>query len=240
VETVRESQKFDLQTIISDPPKLHEENGQLISDWRIDNTTCFQLNGRLKPGLRTLETGAGLSTIIFAANGCQHTCITPSEAQVDRIQDYCRSANIDTSIVEFIVAKSSDVIHQLPRSEFDLILIDGCHGFPSIFVDFYYAAKLLKIGGTLIIDDMHIYTCQLAARFAQSDPGWNVEKKTTRVAFATKVSDTIDKEWSHQQFVVRRSSVSKLARTWTSFRNSSHTFRSRFGLTRTQWRPLNR
>lgn len=240
MHTVPYSPKFDLQTILSNPPKLHEENGKLISDWRIDNTTCLQLNGRLKAGLKTLETGAGVSTIIFAGNGCQHTCITPVKAQVDRIQDYCRSAEIDTSNVDFNIAKSSDVIHQLPRSEFDLILIDGCHGFPSIFVDFYYAAKLLKIGGTLIIDDMHIYTCQLAARFAQSDPGWNVEKKTTRVAFATKVSDTIDKEWSHQRFVVRRSSVSKLARAWTTFRNVSHSFRSRLGLTRTQWRPLNR
>ena len=80
---------------------------------------------------------------------------------------------IDTSNIKFIIDKSSEVIHQLPRSEFDLILIDGCHGFPSIFVDLYYAAKLLKIGGTLIIDDMHIFTCQLTARFLQSDPGWN-------------------------------------------------------------------
>src|SRR5262249_35693326 len=158
-----------------------------------------------KPGLNTLETGAGLSTVIFAANGCQHTCVTPDKALADRIQDYCRSANISTSNVNFVIAKSSDIIHQLPRSEFDLILIDGCHGFPSIFVDFYYAAKLLKIGGTLIIDDMHIYTCQLAARFIQSDPGWNVELKNRRVAFGIKISDTIDNEWDIQRFVVRNS-----------------------------------
>jgi Methyltransferase domain len=238
LDTIRSLPKFDLNTILSDPPKLHEDKGQLISHWRIDNKTCFELNDRLKAGLKTLETGAGLSTIIFAANGCQHTCVTPVKAQVDRIQDYCRSANIDTSKVKFVIAKSSDIIHQLPRSEFDLILIDGCHNFPSIFVDFYYAAKLLKLGGTLIIDDMNIYTCQLAARFVQSDPGWNVELKTTRVAFAIKIADTIDKEWSHQQFVVRRSSVSvsKLARAWSFCRNVSYGFRSRLGLTRTQWR----
>jgi hypothetical protein len=197
--------KFNLKTILSEPPKLHEDWGQLISNWRIDDTTCLELNSRLKPGINTLETGAGLSTIIFAASGCRHTCIVPDKALTDRIQDYCRSANIDTSNVKFIISKSADIIHQLPRSEHDLILIDGCHGFPSIFVDFYYAAKLLKNGGTLIVDDMHIYTCHLAARFMQSDPGWNVELMTKRVAVGIKVLDTADVEWSNQPYVVLRS-----------------------------------
>jgi Methyltransferase domain len=236
LDTIPSLPRFDLKTLVLNPPKLHQDKGQLISDWRIDNTTCFELDSRLKPGLKTLETGAGLSTIIFAVNGCQHTCVTPDKAQADRIQDYCRSANIDAGDVKFIIAKSSDVIHQLPRSEFDLILIDGCHGFPSIFVDFYYATKLLKTGGTLIIDDMHIYTCQLAARFMQSDPGWNVKLRTGRVAFGTKVSDTIDDEWTSQRFVVRRSSRNTLRRTWYFFLSVTRPLRSRLGLTGAQLR----
>jgi Methyltransferase domain len=226
--------KLNLETLLSDPPRIHQLKGELISDWRIDDLTCSELNSRLKPGLKTLETGAGLSTIIFAGNGCRHTCITPVKEQVDRIQDYCHSAHLDTSNVSFIVAKSSDVIHQFPRSEFDLILIDGCHGFPSIFVDFYYAAKLLKIGGDLIIDDMHIYTCQLAARFIQSDPGWKVGMKTRRMALGTKISDTIDEEWSSQPFVVQRSRHDVFTKAWRFCLNSSRPLRSRLGLTGSQ------
>jgi hypothetical protein len=124
----------------------------------------------------------------------------------------------------------------LPRATFDLVLIDGCHGFPSIFVDFYYAAKLLKIGGTLIIDDMHIYTCQLAGRFIQSDPGWNVELKTKRVAVAVKTADTIDMEWINQPFVVRRSRRNTLVGTWYFCLNLTKPLRYRLGLTRAQWR----
>jgi hypothetical protein len=229
--------KFNLEATLSDPPKLHDDGrGQLISDFRIDDRTCFELNGRLKAGFNTLETGAGLSTIIFSAKGCQHTCVTRLKEEVDRIQDYCRSANIDTSSVKFIVAPSSDIIHQLPRATFDLVLIDGCHGFPSIFVDFYYAAKLLKIGGTLIIDDMHIYTCQLAARFIQSDPGWNVELKTKRVAVAIKTADTIDMEWIDQPFVFRRSRRNTFVGAWYFCLNVTKPLRSRLGLTRAQWR----
>jgi len=231
----RSLSKFNLKAILSDPPKVHDHRGQLISDWRIDNTTCFELNSRLKAGLNTLETGAGVSTVIFAANGCQHTCVTPEKAEADRIQDYCRAANIDTSSVHFIIARSSDIIHQLPRSAFDLVLIDGCHGFPSVFVDFFYAARLLKIGGTLIIDDMHIYTCQLAASFIQSDPGWSVELKDKRVAFAIKTADTIDMEWISQPFVVRRSSRKTLVRAWYFCLNATKPLRSRLGLTRAHW-----
>jgi len=225
---------FDLEAIISNPPKIHEARGELIADWKIDNRTCFELSARLKQSLRTLETGAGLSTIIFAAHRCHHTCITPDQGQVDRIKSYCASAHIDTSSTNFMVAKSSDVIHQLARSEFDLVLIDGCHGFPSIFVDFYYAAKLLKTGGTLIIDDMHIYTCQLVARFIQSDPGWKVTIKTRRMALGVKLSDTIDEEWSNQSFVVQRSSRQLFTKALRFCLNASRPLRSKLGLTGTQ------
>ena len=90
LDMIRSLPKFDLQPILSDPPKLHDDGrGQLISGFRIDDRTLFELNRRLKAGLNALETGAGLSAVIFAAKGCQHTCITPLKAEVDRIQDYC-------------------------------------------------------------------------------------------------------------------------------------------------------
>jgi hypothetical protein len=140
--------------------------------------------------------------------------------------------NIDASNVTFIVAKSGDVIYQSPRNHFDLILIDGCHGFPAVFVDLYYAAKLLKTGGTLIIDDMQIYTCQLAARFIQSDPGWRVDVKNKRTAVAVKLSDTIDGEWTEQPFVVRRNESQRFAQAWVSFLRATKPLRYRLGLTR--------
>jgi hypothetical protein len=194
---------LNLTSILAEPPGFHESNGQVISGWRIDDQTCLELNNRLKPDMKTLETGGGLSTVIFAANGCHHTCIIPEQALADRIQAYCRSSCIDTSNVSFTIAKSCDVIHQVTYLELDLILLDGCHGFPTIFVEFYYAASALKLGGTLIVDDMHIYTANLIARFMQSDPGWKMDLVTHRVAFGIKISDTIDYEWSQQPFVAR-------------------------------------
>ena len=79
-DIIRSLPKFDLQAILSDPPKLHDDGkGQLISDFRIDDRTCFELNRRLKAGLSTLETGAGLSTIIFAARVANILALHPSK-----------------------------------------------------------------------------------------------------------------------------------------------------------------
>lgn len=72
---------FDLSSILANPPAFHENEGRLISIWRIDDATCRELHRRLKPEMATLETGAGLSTIIFAASGCKHTCIVPDQRE---------------------------------------------------------------------------------------------------------------------------------------------------------------
>lgn len=204
--------KLDLKALIADPPKLHRRGDEPISYWRIDDTTCLELDRRLSPGMKTLETGAGLSTIIFASNACRHTCIMPDQGLADRITAYCQANDIDTSGINFIIASSADIIHQL-KPDYDLALIDGSHGFPSAIVDFYYATKLLKVGGTLIIDDMHIFTCHLIASFMSEDKGWRMDLFTNRVAFGTKIADTIDAEWDVQPFVTSRSAGEEIFKT---------------------------
>jgi len=66
--------EFDLSALLADPPKLHLYRGELISYWHVHDDVAHALNSRLKADMATLETGAGFSTIIFAAKGCNHTC----------------------------------------------------------------------------------------------------------------------------------------------------------------------
>lgn len=199
-----------LQTLLADPPRLHlHPDGQLINWWRIDATTAIELDKRLKPGLKTLETGAGLSTILFAARGCEHTCIAPDRDLFNRICAYCTDHNISTANIKFMGATSTEVLPQLPAAAYDLTLIDGCHGFPTAFVDFLYATRALRSGGTLVIDDLHIYTCRTIAFYMRSDPAWRVEVFTRRVAFGVKLDDTggVYGEWNTQPFVLKRSTA---------------------------------
>jgi hypothetical protein len=47
----------------------------------------------------------------------------------------------------------------------DLVLVDGSHSFPQVFfIDWFYTAGALKIGGHLLVDDVHVWTGRGPAR----------------------------------------------------------------------------
>jgi hypothetical protein len=85
----------------------------------------------------------------------------------------------------------------------DLVLIDGCHGFPGPFIDWYYAASGLKAGGVL---------CE----FLRAEPDWRVEHDfVSRTAVFRKLRDgDVMREWTEQPYTVlhSRSSVAARAR----------------------------
>jgi hypothetical protein len=202
-----------LQRMIEDPPKLHvHPRGMLISGWRPDDVTIAQLDRRLKPGMATLETGAGFSTILFAIYGCRHTAIAPDGELFQRIRRYCRENDISLENVELVEAGSTDIVPHLAPDSVDLAMIDGCHGFPTVMVDFLYMTRALRKGGTLIVDDLNIFPCQMVGRFIQSDPAWRVEVFTNQVAFGVKLDETgsVFREWHMQPFVRRRSTATSL------------------------------
>lgn len=85
-----------LNQITTDPPKVHAEatDGNVWSAF----LDCYQFMAEwVHPGARTLETGAGLSTVLFAAWGCQHLCIVPYPREAEAIRDYCDQHGIDTA-----------------------------------------------------------------------------------------------------------------------------------------------
>ena len=173
----------------------------------MDDATLRFLDQRVQPGMRTLETGSGLSTIVFANKGARHTCIAPDAEQVALIQAYCAQHAIATNNLEFMLETSEDALPKLPRQEvYDLALIDGRHGFPNPIIDWYYIARVLKIGGLVVIDDLHIWTCELLVNFLRAEPDWALVEETERVAILRKHGNaTLSNEWKKQPYVRNRS-----------------------------------
>jgi predicted O-methyltransferase YrrM len=67
-------------------------------------------------------------------------------------------ANLDRAGVDFYELReepSEMVLPQLLRdgTEFNLVFIDGLHTFDQTFLDLYYANKLIRPGGFIIVDD---------------------------------------------------------------------------------------
>ncbi len=195
-----------LDWLRSDPPLLHASDGELTAAFRLDDATLEFLDGALRPGMRTAETGGGASTVLFAAKSGGHTRIAPDAALFERIRHYCRKVGVDDRCVAYIVDRSEQALPRLNLGRIDLALIDGRHGFPAPFIDWYYLAGALNTGGLLIVDDVHIWTGQTLVDFLANERNWKLVTRLPRAAAFEKRGDSLqDKEWTGQPFVYRHS-----------------------------------
>jgi len=167
-----------VQELLAAPPKLHVfqvppgarevgmfQPGELINRWKLSDEELLFIWNHIEKDSKTIETGAGCSTVMFALKGTHHTCIVPDRALTERIVAFCKEKGIDTSRLNFIIEPSEKALPKLTERDFDLALIDGRHGFPQPFLDWYYTAELLKIGGFVIIDDLHAWVCETMVNF---------------------------------------------------------------------------
>ncbi|PYS27927.1 MAG: class I SAM-dependent methyltransferase, partial [Acidobacteria bacterium] len=155
----------------------------------------------------TLETGAGISTILFAIKHAHHTCIVPDGDLVDRIREYCQRRRISVERIDFHIEKSENILPGLISDQLDLVLIDGQHAFPAPFIDWYYTARKLKIGVMLLIDDIQLWTGRVLKDFLNEEPEWRLIKELSgrTAAFIKEKDYSQEKWWGQQPYIVRKS-----------------------------------
>lgn len=179
-------------------PKVHGEG-----TFGLQREVLNRIASHLSPESITLETGAGLSTMLFAIQQSHHTIVTPSSEEVDRIMDYCDSHQIPTKGLNFIVEMSWNALPQLEPESLDLVLVDGCHGFPTAALDFFYSSRLLKVGGVLVLDDSQLWPVAIVHDFLKAEEAWRFDGDTGKTSFFTKLrSGAESREWDLQPFVV--------------------------------------
>lgn len=198
---------MDLRALLRDAPAFHQDEGQRPVSLHAAAEVLAVIEAAVQPGSRTLETGAGLSTVVFAARGAEHTCVTPAAAEVERIRAYCTDRGIGLDRVRFAIGRSERVLPGLEPTPLDLVLIDGGHGFPTPFVDWCYTAERLRVGGLLIVDDVHLWTGAVLRDFLAEEPGWTLRQEFAMRAavFAKTAPSPALPEWFAQPFVRRRS-----------------------------------
>jgi predicted O-methyltransferase YrrM len=172
----------------------------------IDSKVARFLYRAITEGARTLETGSGLSTVIFAMRKSHHTVVTPSPGEAAVIREYAREKQIDMGRVEFVLEPSETYLPRCTVRDIDLVLIDGKHSVPWPFIDWFYTADKLKVGGTCVIDDVHLESVLMLVKFLREEPRWEFiwELPRRTIAFR-KVSATIhDVAWHQQPYISRR------------------------------------
>jgi hypothetical protein len=190
----------------SKAPKLHGSDTTprsfAISDQLIDF-----IDGFVGEDSRTLETGAGVSTILFALKRTKHICIAPAPAEVARIREFCRANGISTNQIEFILEPSEVALPRLLAGPLDLVLVDGNHGFLTPMVDTFFTADRIPVGGMLILDDTQLYPVHILKQFLMREPEWRTELNLwpRSVVFRRVKEGTIAKNALAQPFVIEQS-----------------------------------
>lgn len=186
-------------------PRLHRDGDRRVS-FALPDEVLRYIDSAVGEGSRTIETGAGVSTVLFALNGTDHTCVVPFRSEVDDITRWCAEAGISTERLRFVVGSSEHVLPTLDPTPLDLVLIDGAHAFPIPFIDWYYAGRRLRLGGKLVIDDTNLWTGSVLSGFLRDQPGWDLiwELEGRSVVFG-RSGDEDPPYWPDQPYVVKRS-----------------------------------
>jgi hypothetical protein len=121
-----------LDQLLVDAPALHGPAGgsDLLTHGLLDDALGI-IDRTISAGDRTLETGSGYGTILFALKSARHTCVVPQGQEVERIRAYCDARGISTDTVEFHLAPSARVLPGLDLEPLDLVLVDELTFVPS-------------------------------------------------------------------------------------------------------------
>ena len=192
--------------LIDTLPKLHKDwdSGEPVF-WGVDPEVIEFVEKNVSSG-RTIETGAGFSSIGFIICGCTHTAVCPDTFVRDNILGFCDRHGINTTQFTFVSSKSQDYLPTLPEQEFDCALVDGEHAFPIPQIDFYYLSRVLKVGGLLLVDDIDIWSCEIIHKFLHWDHDWDfIGIIGPHTAAYRKRAHREITGWGDQRFVVANS-----------------------------------
>jgi predicted O-methyltransferase YrrM len=193
---------ISLEDVVDRPPVVHGG----LSTWGISLRLARFLDAQLTPQSITLETGAGLSTILFLRRGvARHISIAPYEPEFTAIRTYCAKVGIDTSALEVVCAGSQRYLPTATLPPLDLVLIDGSHAFPAPFLDWFYTCEALKVGGLMVVDDLPLVTGAILADFLSADERWDEVLRDDRFAVYRKRVHPIadERDWMAQAYVVK-------------------------------------
>jgi len=212
-----------LERILSERPKFHRSETEIIRPFApsesgldredavlaasgqalchgINPTFARYLLDHVKPGMKTLETGAGISTLVFAMRNAEHCAVTPSADEAAAIQRYASRAEISLDRVKFLIDQSDRYLPGCELTDLEIVLLDGKHAFPWPIIDWFYTADRLVTGGLMMLDDSNLPAVRVVVDFLKVDRRWKFQAKPggNTVVFRKCASGIHDVAWHMQ------------------------------------------
>jgi hypothetical protein len=191
----------DLEWIERNPPAVHGAAPGGV--WKTAPEAYRFLAEHVPADAVTLETGLGVSTVLFGMWSAQHTCVVASADEVAAVTSFATANEIAFDHVSFEVGTSDVVLPALDLAPIDVFLIDGGHGFPHPAIDWYYGARTLKDGGIVVIDDVQLPAVHdHLVTVLDADPRWEHVGGDWRWRAYRKLGDfPLGEEWTNQPFL---------------------------------------
>lgn len=211
---------ISLETFAKSPPLLHSwDNGVT---W---NTGGFSKEQLLALGLLVRERAAGHSTFIETGAGCSTVSallggasrvvsIAPEAELFTRINAYCDTNGIPRQQLETHTTFSELTLPSITESIraqdkwIEIALLDGGHGWPTVFVDFCYLNSVVREGGLIIVDDVQLYSVKELARFLSVDYNFQFHSQLggspKTLVFEKKSSVRFLPDFGGQRYILQR------------------------------------
>jgi predicted O-methyltransferase YrrM len=216
------------------PPGLHGSGDEY---WGLAWPALEWLEREVRPGMATLETGSGSSTIVFAAGGADHEAVTPDATEEERIRGECERREISSDRVRFLIGPSHEVLPSWQPRELDLVLVDGAHGFPYPILDWWFLAPHVRVGGRMLLDDAYMPPVAALVDGLRAHRAWAIEGNAGyRTVVVRKLADELPSfDWTGER-IGGRMNFRYLAPAERSVAAARHRFfSSRIGLGALSW-----
>ncbi len=198
---------YNIEDLILARPNLHRHGDGKEANWGVSDDVLRFIVENCEPGSKTIETGAGLSTIAFVLADTVHHAIFPESYLCETVPQYLKENKLSIKRLHLHNGLSQLVLPDLGEADFDMALIDGCHAFPIPFLDWYYIARRLKPGGILIIDDTQIWTGQVLRNFLLLEPEWRLLQEFYGTAMFRMEAPWVEKWWAKQAYTIFHSQI---------------------------------
>jgi hypothetical protein len=168
-----------VDSILADPPRVHP--GAPGDVWSTERDAYVLLADLVDDTSRTIETGCGASTAVFAARETNHTCVVLYQAEADAFRQWASAHGVPIDGIDFVVGESHVTLPTLALEPPDVVFIDGGHVFPMPVIDWFYTVHIVRLGAVVFVDDLQLPAPRLVADYMEScAPAWECLRRTPK------------------------------------------------------------
>lgn len=152
---------------------------------RLEGEFLFRLVDSNEDIRKTLEIGCayGLSSLYICSalsnrDSAKHIIIDPFQRETWHGVGVYNLQRAGFSFFELIEKPSEFVLPEMTQTEsgtFDMVFIDGWHTFDHTLLDLFYANRLIRIGGYIVVDDCTFPSVAKAVSYMLNYPAYKLD-----------------------------------------------------------------